>query len=546
MAGSTRPESATAELLDLAQEAGRLGIFEWHVQQGTVSLSPQLRRLFALQEFDGRLQSWSACIFREDQVRVARLTEAAFLESAREMQVEFRIAGADGPPRWMEARHLVFYDAAGQPARVVGVVADITERKAAFVQLHAFRETLEEAVRERTRELEEQNEARRRAEESLVQAQKMEAIGQLTGGIAHDFNNMLAIVIGSLDLAQRRLERGQGGAERYLKNAQEGATRAAALTQRLLAFSRQQPLSPRVLNLNRLVADMSELLRRTLGEVIDLETVLPDGLWHVNADPGQLESAVVNLAVNARDAMPKGGRLTIETANTSLDDIYVRDHIGLRAGQYVMMAVSDGGEGMSPEVLSKVFDPFYTTKPVGKGTGLGLSMVYGFIKQSGGHVAISSEPAQGTTVRLYLPRDLGLSEPALPSEPHRGGPDAHGTEVVLVVEDEENVRRMSVEALTELGYVVHQAGSGKEALRVLDTVERLDLLFTDVVMAGMTGRQLAEQVVARSPSVKVLYTTGYTRDAIVHGGVVDPGIEYLPKPFSLAELAAKVRSLLDR
>ena len=539
------PHTGTLELLELAQQAGRLGIFEWKVPEATVSLSPQLMAILGLPDFDGRYESWFGCLFREDQLQVSHLIQNAFAQGAGELQLEFRVSSAAGPPRWMEARHLIFYDAAGAASRVVGVTADITDRKATLVQLHAFRETLEEAVRERTRELEEQNEALRKAEESLRQAQKMEAIGQLTGGIAHDFNNMLAIVIGNLDLTRRRLERGQAGAERYLENARDGATRAASLTQRLLAFSRQQPLAPRVFNLNSLVRDMSELIRGTLGETIDLETVLAAGLWPVNADPGQLESAIVNLAVNARDAMPDGGQLTIETANAHLDDQYVRPHIGLSAGQYVMLAVSDRGEGMPADVVSKAFDPFYTTKPVGKGTGLGLSMVYGFVKQSGGHIVLYSEVGEGTAVKIYLPRHRGPADEMTIGQ-HRGPlPDADGTEVVLVVEDDERVRRMSVDALKELGYIVHQAGSGDEALRVMDTLQRLDLLFTDVVMAGMTGRQLAEKIHARAPHVKVLYTTGYTRNAVVHNGVIDPGVDFLPKPFSIEDLAAKVRTVLD-
>jgi PAS domain S-box-containing protein len=387
-------------------------------------------------------------------------------------------------------------------------------------------------------------EALRRTEEALRQSQKMEAVGQLTGGVAHDFNNMLAIVIGSLDLAERRLGRGQD-AVRHLENAREGAERAAALTQRLLAFSRQQPLAPQATNLNRLVADTSELLRRTLGEPVTLETVLAGGLWSVDVDRNQLESALVNLAVNARDAMPDGGRLTVETANTFLDESYAAEHIGVSPGQYAMIAVSDRGCGMAPEVAERVFDPFFTTKPVGKGTGLGLSMVYGFVKQSGGHVAIYSELGVGTSVKIYLPRRLG---PAAEEEAARNvrPEDVAGDEAVLVVEDEERVRQMSVEALRELGYAVHEAASGDEALRLLDEIPRLDLLFTDVVMPGMSGRQLAEAVAARAPHAKVLYTTGYTRNAVVHNGVLDPGVAFLPKPFSIADLAARVRDLLDR
>jgi PAS domain S-box-containing protein len=389
-------------------------------------------------------------------------------------------------------------------------------------------------------------EALKRTEDALRQSQKMEAVGQLTGGIAHDFNNMLAIIIGSLDLAGRRLERGQDGVQHYLDGAKEGASRAAALTQRLLAFSRQQPLAPEVLHLNKMTADMSELLRRTLGETVILETVLAGGLWLTKADPHQLESALINLAVNARDAMPEGGKLTLETANCYLDDDYVAEEVGVVAGQYVMIAVSDAGEGISPEILGKVFDPFFTTKPVGKGTGLGLSMVYGFVKQTGGHVRIYSELGQGTVIKIYLPRHVGfVGEEGTGPVRRMGLASAAGAEVVLVVEDDDRVRQMSVEALKELGYVVHQAASGAEALRLAVSVDRLDLLFTDVVMPGMTGRQLSDALAARLPEVKVLYTTGYTRNAVVHNGVLDADVSLLVKPFTIADLAAKVRAVLD-
>jgi PAS domain S-box-containing protein len=383
------------------------------------------------------------------------------------------------------------------------------------------------------------------AQEALRQSQKMEAVGQLTGGIAHDFNNMLAIVMGSLDLATRRLQRGDAGVERYLENAREGAARAASLTQRLLAFSRQSPLAPRVTDLNTLVSSMSELLHRTLGERIKLETVASAGLWAANVDPNQLESAIVNLAVNARDAMPDGGKLTIEVGNVHLDDRYVAREIGVVAGQYVMIAVTDVGTGMPREVRERAFDPFYTTKPVGKGTGLGLSMVYGFAKQSGGHVRIYSELGQGTSIKIYLPRHFGSIEEAIEAgtsvAPHEGSK----AETVLVVEDEERVRQMSIESLQELGYAVHAASSGEEALRVFDSLGPIDILFTDIVMGGMTGRQLADALKARAPHLKVLYTTGYTRNAVVHNGVLDHGVAFLPKPFSVADLAAKIRAVLD-
>ena len=374
----------------------------------------------------------------------------------------------------------------------------------------------------------------------------MEAVGQLTGGIAHDFNNMLAIVIGSLDIATRRLRRGDANVERYLENAHEGAARAATLTQRLLAFSRQSPLSPSVLNLNNLVAYMSELLRRTLGEPVVLETVLAGGLWSAHADPSQLENAIVNLAVNARDAMPEGGKLTIETANTHLDDLYAAGEPGLAAGQYVMIAVSDVGQGMDAATLARVFDPFFTTKPVGRGTGLGLSMVYGFAKQSGGHIRIYSEPGHGTCVKIYLPRHFGSVQETPERPKSKAIPTAAAdAEIVLVVEDEERVRLMSCNALRELGYTVFEASSGEEARLLFAQMERVDLVFTDIVMAGMSGRQLADALRVENPRVKVLYTTGYTRNAVVHNGVLDEGVAFLPKPFSVEELAVKLRAVLD-
>jgi PAS domain S-box-containing protein len=392
----------------------------------------------------------------------------------------------------------------------------------------------------------EQAQALAASQEALRQSQKMEAVGQLTGGIAHDFNNMLSIIIGSLDIATRRLRRGDEGIEKYIAHAQDGARRAATLTQRLLAFSRQSPLSPSVLNLNSLLANMSELLRSTLGEPIVLEAVLAGGLWPTHADPNQLENAIINLAVNARDAMPHGGKLTLETANAHLDDRYAAGEPGLIAGQYVMIAVSDDGEGIDADTLRRVFDPFFTTKPVGKGTGLGLSMVYGFAKQSGGHVRIYSEPRRGTTVKIYLPRHFGsLVEAAGAANPQSLPTAAADAEIVLVVEDEARVRAMSCEALRELGYTVHEAASGEEALRIFAALDKVDLVFTDVVMAGMSGRQLADALRAASPGLKVLYTTGYTRNAVVHNGVLDKGVAFLPKPFSVEELAVKLRAVLD-
>ena len=407
---------------------------------------------------------------------------------------------------------------------------------------HARDEALaaESAVRE-------QMAAREQAEAQVRQMQKMESIGQLTGGIAHDFNNMLAIVIGSLDLAKRRIEDGdRERLERCIANAHEGAERAAALTARLLAFSRQQPLAPLVLDVNKLVAGMSELLRRTMGEQYMVETVLAGGLWRTFADPSQLENAVLNLVVNARDAMPDGGNVTIETANAYLDDEYARTRGEVVPGQYVMLSVSDAGTGMNADVIAKAFDPFFTTKPVGKGTGLGLSQIFGFMKQTGGHAAIYSETGQGTTVKLYLPRNHGEAiDPRSRAISEVVVPHARAGEVILVVEDEQRVRHFSVDALRELGYTVISAANGAEALKGLGEQPEITMLFTDIVMPEMNGRALADAALATRPDLRILFTTGYTRNAVVHNGMLDAGVAFLPKPFSITQLAVKVREVLD-
>ncbi len=416
---------------------------------------------------------------------------------------------------------------------------DLAERRRAQEALRHLNETLEQRVAEEVAE-------RNQAEEALRQSQKMEAVGQLTGGIAHDFNNMLAVVIGSLDLLGRRIGAEDARARRYVDAAADGARRAALLTQRLLAFSRQQPLKPEPVNLNKLVAGMSDLLHHSLGGDVRVETVLAAGLWPTHVDPNQLENVVLNLALNARDAMPGGGRITIETANAHLDGRYVKAHLGVPAGQYVLVAVSDTGSGMPPEVIARAFDPFFTTKDVGKGTGLGLSQVYGFVKQSGGHVKIYSEPGEGTTVKVYLPRLIGHEGDAGEKDQNSPIPYGDQQEVVLVVEDEPAVRQFSADALGELGYRVITADGAPAALRLLDAHPEIALLFTDVVMPDVNGRELADEARRRRPSLKVLFTTGYTRNAVVHNGVLDHGVELLGKPFTIEELAAKVREVLDK
>jgi PAS domain S-box-containing protein len=390
---------------------------------------------------------------------------------------------------------------------------------------------------------------RRAADERARQAQKMEAIGQLTGGVAHDFNNLLTIIIGNLETLQRNLNRPDLDAERLGRsagNAMRGARRAESLTQRLLAFSRQQPLNPKPTDLGRLVTGMSDLLRRTLGEQIVVETVSGGGLWRAHVDANQLELAVINLAVNARDAMPQGGRLTLETANSYLDEKYAATQAEVVPGQYVMLAVTDSGSGMTPEVKAKAFDPFFTTKDVGHGTGLGLSQVYGFVKQSRGHIKIYSEVGEGTTIKLYFPRVHAITE-TLDEQTAAGSiPRGSRNETVLVVEDDSDVRTYSCDTLREIGYSVLEAENGRIGLRLLDSNPEILVLFTDVGLpGGMNGRQLADEARRRRPDLKVLFTTGYARNAIVHDGRLDPGVELLTKPFTQAALAAKLRDIID-
>ena len=383
------------------------------------------------------------------------------------------------------------------------------------------------------------------AQEALRQSQKMEAVGQLTGGIAHDFNNMLAVVVGSLDLLSRRLSGGDARAQRYLDAAGEAAKRGALLTQRLLAFSRQQPLQPKALDANKVVSGMSDLLRHSIGADIRLETVLAGGLWRTYVDPNQLENIVLNLAVNARDAMPGGGRLTIETQNAHLDERYAATNQTVRAGHYVLLAVTDTGSGMPRDVIEKAFDPFFTTKPVGKGTGLGLSQVYGFVKQSGGHVKIYSEPGEGTTIKIYLPRLAGRAAVEVTDDAEANLALGDAGEVILVVEDEPAVRQFTVDALTELGYRVIEADGASSALNLLEGRTDIVLLFTDVIMPDVNGAALAREVRQRWPHVKVLFTTGYTRNAVVHNGVLDAGVDLIGKPFTLEALSTKLREVLD-
>lgn len=401
-----------------------------------------------------------------------------------------------------------------------------------------------------TRDITERMEAQRQlreAEERIAASQKLEAVGQLSGGIAHDFNNLLMIVLGNLETLQRCVREGNTGpnAQRAVANAMRGAQRAAALTSRLLAFSRRQALDPKPLNLNSFLTSVREFLHRSLGEEIEIETVGSAGLWLVEVDPGQLETAIVNLAINSRDAMPNGGKLTLDAANVYVDEEYTRSNPEVSPGQYVAISVTDTGAGMSREVVNRAFEPFFTTKEIGRGTGLGLSQVYGFVKQSGGHVKIYSEPGQGTTVRIYLPRHQGTSaeldvgDDALIEESEQN-------ESILVVEDDADVRTYLADVLRGLRYRVIAAPNPEAALSVIQNDARIDLLLTDIVMPGMNGRELARQARQVQPGLRVLYMTGYSRNAVVHQGRLDEGVDLLQKPVSQAQLAHRVRVVLDR
>ncbi|MFC3166501.1 PAS domain-containing protein [Paracoccus fontiphilus] len=418
------------------------------------------------------------------------------------------------------------------------------ERAEALRNLNRRLEEQEATIAQREIVLREEFERREAAERQLRQLQKMEAVGQLTGGIAHDFNNMLAVVISGLNLTQRQLARGNTDVGAYIEGALEGVNRAAALTQRLLSFSRQQPLEPAVVDANGLLTGLSDMLSRSLGEMIVLETLLQPDLWATKVDPNQLENAIINLAVNARDAMPDGGRVVLQTANAHLDTAQARV-AGMEPGDYVRIRVQDTGAGMTPEVLSKAFDPFFTTKPTGRGTGLGLSQVYGFIRQSGGHVSINSQISRGTVVDLLLPRCLeGAGQ--VPMDQRVDVPQGRPEDVVLVVEDEDRVRSFTVAALKELGYTVLEAASGVAALAILKARQDVRLLFSDVVMPQMTGPQLVEQAQSLRPDLKVLYTSGYTGKSLETHDRVKASGNFLAKPFSFDQLARKISDVLSR
>jgi PAS domain S-box-containing protein len=513
----------------------------------------------AFQQYTGKTNDeligmgWARTLHRDD-LSIPEKAWAKAIQSEQPYDAEYRFRKHSGEYRWFLIRATPVRDAAGAIKQWIGTCSDMQDAIDARQALEALNEGLETKVAARTSELQAAIETlrlevaeREKAEAQVRQMQKIESIGQLTGGIAHDFNNMLAVVLGSLEIVKRRMKTDPDKAMAGIEHAEEGAKRAAQLTARLLAFSRQQPLAPEPVNANRLVSGMSELLRQTIGEQIEVETVLAGGLWRTHIDAPQLENAILNLCVNARDAMPDGGKLTIETHNCHLDEAYSASNAEVAEGQYVLVSVTDSGTGMPNEVIERAFDPFYTTKEVGKGTGLGLSQVFGFVKQSGGHVKIYSEMGEGTTVKLYLPRYFGKDEVAEISKANPSEwPTAKPGEIILVVEDDAHVRQVSVQLIRDLGYEVIEASGGAQALERLAGGERIDLVFTDIVMPGMTGRAMAEEASKLREGVKILYTTGYTRNAVVHNGVLDPGTEFLAKPYTASALAVKLRAVLDK
>ncbi|KMO21881.1 hybrid sensor histidine kinase/response regulator [Methylobacterium platani] len=535
--------------VQLALGAGAIiGTWFWDLPTDRFTVDEAFARSFGLDPTLGReglsLEQVIETVHPDDRAGLIAAIDAVVIRGGAYAH-QYRTRRADGNYYWLEANGRVDHAPDGTPLSFPGVLIDVDERRAveaerdrAIAQLRALTETLEQRVTERTAEL-------MQAEEPLRQSQKMEAVGQLTGGLAHDFNNLLAGISGSLELMQTRIGQGRlKDVDRYMTAAQGAARRAAALTHRLLAFSRRQTLDPKPTDVNQLVAGLVDLIQRTVGPAIEIAVEAAPDLWTVLVDPPQLENALLNLCLNARDAMPDGGRIAIETANLDLDAAAARAH-EVPPGDYLSLAVSDTGAGMAPEVIQRAFDPFFTTKPLGQGTGLGLSMIYGFTQQSGGQVRIASAVGQGTTVRLLLPRHDGASEREAAEARLAEAPRAERGETVLIVDDEPTVRMLVTEVLEDLGYTAIEAADGAAGLKVLQSEVRIDLVVTDVGLpGGMNGRQMADAGRVRRPGLKVLFITGYAETAALGPGRLEPGTAVLTKPFVVEALALRIREML--
>ncbi len=538
-------EAATrreAERVQLALDAGAIiGTWVWDVLEDRFTADDRFAASFDLEAELCRtgipIEQVTASIHPDDRTQVeAAIAEA--LERGGRYCCEYRVRQRDDSYGWIEANGHVELSPDGRASRFPGVLLDISARKRAESELRELNDTLEQRIAAAVEEL-------ARTEEALRQSQKMEAVGQLTGGIAHDFNNLLIGITGSLELIQKRVrDQGLAGFDRHLGIAQASAQRAAALTQRLLAFSRRQTLDPKPLDVNRLVQGVEDLIRRTVGPSIVVEVVGAIGLWVTKVDAPQLENALLNLAINARDAMPDGGRLTIETANKWIDGHAAKDR-DLTPGQYISLCVTDTGTGMTPEVTTRAFDPFFTTQPLGRGTGLGLSMIHGFARQSGGQVRIYTELGQGTTMCLYFPRFAGGLDADSISKVEDEIERSSG-ETVLVIDDEEPIRMLITDVLEEAGYRVLEAADGPSGLKVLQSDARIDLLITDVGLpGGFNGRQVADAARQTRPGLKVLFVTGYAENAVVGNGHLDVGMQVITKPFPMTTLSVRVREIIE-
>ncbi|HEX6852816.1 MAG TPA: PAS domain S-box protein [Candidatus Polarisedimenticolaceae bacterium] len=499
------------EALRRAQRIGRVGTWEMDAG-GSLDWSEETFRIFGREAASAppNFEQFLADVHGDDRDTVRAFVEG-LAANPGERQVEYRVTARDGEIRVVLQRSGVLLGPDGGPTRVVGTIQDITE----------------------LREL----------EQRLLHAQKMDSIGRLAGGIAHDFNNLLTAILGYTEMLEAQLS-GDARLVEFVRQVRAAGERAAELTSHLLAFARKQIVQPRVVDLNGLLRDVERLLRRLLGETVELHSSLAPELGAVRIDPGRFEQVLVNLAVNARDAMPAGGTLTLETLDVHLDEEYARQHPGVVAGRYVLLAVSDTGVGMDAKTQARVFEPFFTTKQAGKGTGLGLSMVYGIVRQAGGHIWLYSEIGRGTTFKIYLPQVDVAAESTVAARPIP--PSAGGDETILLVEDEPVVRRMAADSLAALGYRVLVAADGAEATAIADRhPDAIDLLLTDVILPKRSGPAIAEHVQARHPRCRVLFVSGYTANAIVHRGILDEGVRFLAKPFTPGALGRRVREVLD-